>query len=431
MRDSIIEWYSPLNFFLRQDDILGTRQPGTCQWLLEDARFQAWESGTGKILWCQGMPGAGKTVFVSIVVDHLQALGPDVGVAVVYLNHKETDIQSPSMLLAALWRQLVFGKPISSNLTDLYRKHREKRTRPSLDEAHDVLVDTISVYSKVLILVDALDEYRERDRNTLLRCLSTLGPTVNLMLTSRPHIQINDIISDSDLKTLEMRAADEDIRLYLQAQISYSPRLSKHVKNRPGLREEIEAGVTQRSDGIRSRFLLAKFHVDSLSEKHTVGAVREALVNLPGDLYKTYDDIGDRINHQCEDDSRLAWLTLSWIVNAKRPLRPSELSEALAVETETKALDIDKIVEMDIIRSVCTGLVIVNGEDDSALIRLVHYTAQGYLERIQTREFPDAATRIAKTCITYLSFDVCVDAASADYHRERRLFEKHAFLNYA
>ncbi|KAJ7716646.1 hypothetical protein B0H14DRAFT_3012795, partial [Mycena olivaceomarginata] len=33
-RAQIIDWLSPLNFFLRQADISRTRQPGTGEWLL-------------------------------------------------------------------------------------------------------------------------------------------------------------------------------------------------------------------------------------------------------------------------------------------------------------------------------------------------------------------------------------------------------------
>ncbi len=53
--------------------------------------------------------------------------------------------------------------------------------------------------------------------------------------------------------------------------------------------------------------------------------------------------------------------------------------------------------------SVCAGLVTV--DEESNIIRLVHYTTRKYFERTQTRWFPKAQTAIAKTCITYLSFD--------------------------
>ncbi|KAJ6545381.1 hypothetical protein B0H19DRAFT_862875, partial [Mycena capillaripes] len=114
-RDKIIEWYSPLNFFLRQADIFNTWEPGTGDWLLQDARLTRWKSGKGLVLWCRGIPGAGKTVLVSIVVDYLRTHmdREDVGVAALYLGHKEAYIHSPSTLLAGLWRQLVFKKSIS------------------------------------------------------------------------------------------------------------------------------------------------------------------------------------------------------------------------------------------------------------------------------------------------------------------------------
>ncbi|KAF8140739.1 hypothetical protein K438DRAFT_2030434 [Mycena galopus ATCC 62051] len=61
-RARIIEWLSPLNFFKRQADIFSTWQQGTGNRLLSDPHFQEWEASSGKVLWCRGMPGAGKTV---------------------------------------------------------------------------------------------------------------------------------------------------------------------------------------------------------------------------------------------------------------------------------------------------------------------------------------------------------------------------------
>jgi hypothetical protein len=54
-RDRIIEWYSPLNFFLRQADIFNNRQPGTGEWLLDHASFREWKSGINRKIWCCGM----------------------------------------------------------------------------------------------------------------------------------------------------------------------------------------------------------------------------------------------------------------------------------------------------------------------------------------------------------------------------------------
>jgi hypothetical protein len=103
--------------------------------------------------------------------------------------------------------------------------------------------------------------------------------------------------------------------------------------------------------------------------KPSIKAVREALLNIPNTLERTYNEVVDRINRQNEDDRKLAWLTLSWITNAKRPLRPCELTEALAVEPGTNALDLENLPDMETIVSVCAGVVVIS-EDDT--IRLIH-----------------------------------------------------------
>ncbi|KAJ7762425.1 ankyrin repeat-containing domain protein [Mycena maculata] len=422
-RDTIIEWYSPLNFFLRQADIFSTRQPGTGIWLLEADSFEEWKSSTGGILWCQGMPGAGKTVLLSIVVDHLRTERDcdNIGVAAIYLNHKETDTHSPSKLVASIWRQLVFRKPIPSTLHKLYETHCEPRTRPSLDEDNVVLRSIISEYSKVFILVDALDEYPEHHRDVLLHHLSSLGPTVNLMLTSRPHITIHHVMPNSRLESVEIRATEDDVRKYLNGQIVKSFRLSNHIRNSPGLQDVIEEKIVQRSDGM---FLLAKLHIDSLATKQTIKGVRDALRSMPNDLDHTYDEVVERINRQGDDDRKLAWLALSWITHAKRPLHPPELREALAVEPGTTQLDPENLLDMYTILSVCAGLVVMNKEDET--VRLIHYTIQDYLESMLAKAFPHASSQITMTCITYLSFD------SLDFIQNvRHLMTQDTFLDYA
>ncbi|KAJ7879052.1 ankyrin repeat-containing domain protein [Mycena olivaceomarginata] len=399
-RDKILDWCSPINSFLRHADISSTQQSGTGTWLLQNRLIEQWRLGTPRIVWCRGMPGAGKTVLSSMVVDDLRANldSQSVGVAVIYLNHKETEIQTPSNLLAALWRQLTFGRPLSPDAHQMYAKHREQRTRPSLDDIYSLLCSTLSELANAFIIIDALDEYPESQRDILLHYLSTLPPTARIMLTSRPHITIKHVIADSE--ALEIRATEDDIRRYVNAQISKSVRLCNHISNRPELREEIETNIVQRSDGM---FLLAKLHIDSLTTKNTIRAVRECLKNMPSNLNSTYDEVLERINRQREDDTNLAYRALAWIANAKRLLRPSELREALAVEAGTTELDPENVLDMDTILSVCEGLVIVNAEDDR--VRLIHYTTQSYLEGIQAKVFPRAQTEITSACITYLLFD--------------------------
>ncbi|KAJ7649138.1 hypothetical protein DFH06DRAFT_558397 [Mycena polygramma] len=428
-RDAIIDWYSPLELLSREAEIFSAYQPGTGGWFLENDWIKLWRSGVGKKVWCPGMPGAGKTVLASMMVNDLRAnLSPDTGVAVIYLDHKESDRQSPSLLLGGIWRQLVFRKSLSATMHQLYKTHQEKRCpKPSLDDIHSILCSTVAEHSRVFIVVDALDEYPEEQRTELLLRLSALGPNVNLMLTSRPHIKIEHVGS-ADLRVVEIRANEDDVRRYLDAQIGKSARLSKNVQRSPDLRGEIERRIIWRSNGM---FLLVKLTIASLATKPTVKTVRVALEEIskksPGDLNGMYDEVMERINRQSEDDRNLARRTLSWISNAHTVLHISELIEALAVEPGTTDLDPDNLLDLDIILSVCAGLVVLNEEDH--LVRLIHYTAQEYLDRYQERHFPwQAQLEITGRCITYLCFRKF--ATVGDLELEM-LFDENPLLEYA
>ncbi|KAJ7695371.1 ankyrin repeat-containing domain protein [Mycena rosella] len=419
-REKLIEWFSPLNPFPRQAEIFDSRQPGTGEWFLEYHHFKAWMSSLGGIMWCHGIPGAGKTVLASLVVHHLrtQFQAGNIGVASIYLNHKETEIQSPSNLIASLWRQLVFNKPLSSAVSTLYMKHHEQDTRPTLNEIHSQFSSAVAEYLKVYIVVDALDEYPEEGRSILLDALAKIQPMVNLILTSRPHI--SSFFPGAQI--LEIRATEEDIRCYVEKQIQGSVRLSKHIATRPEFREEIKTKLVRNADGM---FLLAKLHIHSLATKNTIRALRDALKNMPTDLKHTYDEAMERIDRQSEDDRKIARLVLIWVSNAKRPLSIGELQEALAVEPDDTTFDSDNILDVDIMLSVCAGLVIVDQTDQIA--RLVHYTAQQYLDSIQSSRFPQAQLDITRTCLTYLSFEMF--AKLPKYPHE--LIRNHPFLAYA
>ncbi|KAJ6574368.1 ankyrin repeat-containing domain protein, partial [Mycena capillaripes] len=395
-RTKIIDWLSPINFFLQQAEIIAARQPGTGSWLLADRRYCLWEAGSGRILWCRGIPGAGKTVLASMVVEHLGAHAhkKNIGVACLYLKHRETDMQMPLDLLSSLWRQLVLRKPITSLVQALYLQHFEKQTRPSLLEVQEVLRSAIRKWTKVYIVVDAFDEYPEYPRHVLMEALAALGPTVNLLVTSRPHIDLN--VSVPNLETMEIRAHAEDIHKYVDEQIRRSSRLLKHLKARPELLQEIHSKILSSVDGMC-------LHMDSLSTKNTIKTAREALNNLPKDLGHSYDAAMTRIADQNEDDKKMAHLALTWIANAKKLLTIPQLQEALAIEPGSTSFDQDDLVDIDTILAACAGLIIL--DENFHVVRLVHYTAQHYLDSVQASRFPDAQIVITRSLLTFLAFD--------------------------
>ena len=117
-----------------------------------------------------------------------------------------------------------------------------------------------------------------------------------------------------------------------------------------------------------------------------------------------YQDAMERINGQLKGQEELAKQVLLWITFVERPLAIEELQHAIAVVVGESQLDELNISDIEDMISVCAGLVTV--DEESRIIRLVHYTTQEYFERTREQWFPNAQTDISTICVTYLSFTV-------------------------
>jgi hypothetical protein len=180
------------------------------------------------------------------------------------------------------------------------------------------------------------------------------------------------------------------------------------------------------------RFLLARLHVDSLRGKTTKKAIKSTLKKLARGstgLNIAYNEAIERIKGQLPEESALAKSVLSWIIYAERQLTTKELSHALAVEAGESELDKDNIPDIEDMISVCAGLVTVDEESD--VIRLVHYTTQEYFERVREALNPKAQEEIASTCLTYVSFHTFDTGHCYSDEDFRRRITQNPFLDYA
>lgn len=135
---AILEWLSPIDYAPQQNDFIQRRHAGTGQWLMDSVNYQQWLESDQQILFCPGIPGAGKTILTSIVVEDLHTRfgnEKDVGIAYIYCNFKRKDEQRAEDLLANLLKQLSQGRSsVLDKMKALHDNHKEKRTRPSLTE---------------------------------------------------------------------------------------------------------------------------------------------------------------------------------------------------------------------------------------------------------------------------------------------------------
>ena len=224
---NIMHWLSPTDFPAQQHDTISRRQEGTGQWFLDSPEFKGWLQGSDKILFCPGIPGAGKTMMAAIAIDHLGRLAQvDVGLAYVFCNYKSQVDQTLYTLLSALLKQLVQSRTdIAAPVTRVYDHHFKQKSKPSLDEIFTALSTVCSSHARVYVVVDALDECTDQDRtrNQLVEKLRELQTRTNvrLLFTSRFIPEITEKFRSTPV--LKIRAREKDIQRFVADQIPHLP----------------------------------------------------------------------------------------------------------------------------------------------------------------------------------------------------------------
>ena len=172
----------------------------------------------------------------------------DTGIAYLFCSYKRQQEQKFENLIANLLKQLVQEQDVLPNdIETLHQRHSKRGTRPSTTEILSVLHSVAGKYSRVLLVIDALDEYPSVGRTQLLRELFKLQAAVqaNLLVTSR---FLPDILGQfSSTKSLKIRASPEDVERYLSNQVLLLPGF---VLRNAALQQKIVTDITKASDGM-------------------------------------------------------------------------------------------------------------------------------------------------------------------------------------
>jgi hypothetical protein len=250
--DKIFEWLSSTDFPAKQSDFIAKRQEGTGQWFLDSPEFTKWLCTSKEILFCPGIPGAGKTMMAAITIDHLlrTTRSDSIGIAYIYCNYKEQADQNTASLVAAILKQLAHSQPsIPEPVSRLYEHHSRRKTRPSLEEIFSALQSVLRNYSAAYVVVDSLDECSDRE-GTSSRILNKIRDLqketdLHLMVTSR---FIPEIVEEfKHTPRLEVRATAADVRRFVAGKIYELPKCIQRDKE---LQELVQDKITQAVDGM-------------------------------------------------------------------------------------------------------------------------------------------------------------------------------------
>jgi ATP/maltotriose-dependent transcriptional regulator MalT len=114
---------------------------------------------------------------------------------------------------------------VPANLESLFSSYENGRRHPSLDDLLDVLQQMIQEYPQSYIILDAIDECKDRVELTgiLEQMIKWQPDKLHLLVTSRKErkiqISLESLIEDQNIICLQSRLVDDDIQKYVRKRL--------------------------------------------------------------------------------------------------------------------------------------------------------------------------------------------------------------------
>ncbi|KAH6883761.1 hypothetical protein BKA70DRAFT_1167273, partial [Coprinopsis sp. MPI-PUGE-AT-0042] len=386
------------NLRVIHSDNLSKATLGTGIWFLKTDMFLIWldPNGNLRILWGTGIPGAGKTVLASIVIRELEARAAvearQICVCYVYIRYSDSADLTVRSVLEILVKQTVERQPECVWLAErAYARHVREKTQPTEDELLQLLHQFTEAVAVTFYLLDALDEAPDRIQIDLVQKLATLN--ARLFITSRPLEAVQDQFPEAHCFPIVAQGGDLDL-----PDSRLSPWHAKHV------RLVIPNPWSSRSiafELICYRFLHASLQLDTLCDCINARDVRQTLESFPSRIEDVYLKTWKRILAQKPNQASTAKTLLLWVLNAARPMTIEALERAVAIAPGTYTFEPDRVVPAKTSIALCRGLVTL--EEESRIVRLVHYTTQDSLRAFLRDSFPHPHSHLATVCMSHLT----------------------------
>src|SRR2546423_3629801 len=105
-REKIERWLSPPDPSTNYNKALRQRQEGTGNWFLQSHAFAKWKTQRNSFLWLYGIPGCGKTILSSTIIEDLKRTLSRQPLLYFYFDFNDTDKQTLDSMVRSLMSQL-------------------------------------------------------------------------------------------------------------------------------------------------------------------------------------------------------------------------------------------------------------------------------------------------------------------------------------
>ncbi|KAH0536560.1 hypothetical protein FGG08_006568 [Glutinoglossum americanum] len=439
-RRDILRWLSAIPHKEHHKNISQGRLRGSGIWLLNNEEFIRWrKSSASSILWLHGIPGSGKTMLVSKVIDSFfhessEHKGFEL-LAYFYCtrNVAEPERADPAEILRSILRQLscLGSGAVRGVVVKRYKEMEEDGFEPgrlTIEDTAKLIID-IAETNPVTIVIDALDECTDELRFEILEKLDEIlklsASLVKIFVSSRDNQDISCRLKHA--QNIYVQACDntKDIERFIHFEVDQSimkKRLLSGVVS-----DELKDLITKvLKDGAQGMFRWASLQLQGLCNSRRIkieADVREELGNLPKELADIYAKIYEQIEESGYWSRIFAKRALKWLLCAQRPLSLDEFLAALSTESS-------KPLEKEDVLNLCCNLVVW----DNALniFRFAHLSVREFLEERAEYSSVEANKIAAETCLLHL----CHPGSNANksliaLNQSRRGFYDYAAIHWA
>ncbi|KAF8322178.1 hypothetical protein DL93DRAFT_1270073 [Clavulina sp. PMI_390] len=417
-------WLSPPDPNTNQEERQkqGLVVPEHGQWLLDLPSFQDWLVSCNGFFWVSASAGVGKSVLCARVVEHLQEMtsAAPSAIAFFYFDYRDPSKRTYHKFIASVVDHFSqTSRACQELLHDI--TSMQVKAQASKRELEGLLVSMLSTAEEKFLVIDALDECLETERQQLLPFLVTLakkvppgGGVLRIFTTSRPEHDIEHSLyyPHGDAERLIT------YRLFLGERLEHLATLDVFIKTEldgpkfyglewsTAFRQQVADELLDKS---KSMFLWVQLQLQRLSKCSETEA-RHMIRELPEGLPATYARILSEIDFGRRTTIRAVLECMIAASEQKRPLSLMDIGELFRFElhpvnARPRCLSIgvgvplvgvnggpSRVNPINILKLLPSGLLKL-GEDDNKL-HFIHFTVQEYLLSYpleSTRHSSDAA----------------------------------------
>ncbi|KAK3988674.1 hypothetical protein QBC44DRAFT_328722 [Cladorrhinum sp. PSN332] len=435
-RRETISWLNPYPSQLRkyQDARLC---PDAGKWLLKNNRFQGWFDPTfcaNPLLWITGIPGAGKSVLASVIVDEARNLHvPDTDVSVAFFFCQQGDSNTNTFVAVA---RSIIVQLITKNTFLVPQVYEQSSlsgevTLSTSDLSKSLLTSVLGSCKNTYIVLDGLDACNRNERKDIV---STFRTVVESLPTRQMHdvrcvflCQDDGLAVRKDLAnipTIRIGPADNkgDIEKY------WTVRKNDLEAEFGPLDIDIVKIVSAQAQGM---FLYATLIFKHLKTLSTSDELRQQLHRIPKKLDEVYQRIVERLLSAEEFQTKDIMKLLGRLACARRPLKWYEVQGAAAIDLGHDTVNFQKLPRglKYSHRDLCGPLVEMRSDQDQTL-HFIHPTARQYLVQ---NHFKDLSLHyeFATLSVSYLSLPGTVKGVNTFLIPALLDAGYYAFLEYA